>query len=104
MSTQGMRRSRRSFSPQFKAEAVAMVLELKKPIAHVARDLELNETTLGRWVAKWRADHGDGSDDPLSPRDVARLGELERENRELRLELAFVKKAAAFFAKELPSV
>lgn len=47
----------RRFSPQFKAEAVQMVLETGKPIAEVARDLEINEGTLGNWVNRWRADH-----------------------------------------------
>ena len=47
-----MPEQRRRFSPQFKAEAVQMVLETGKPIAEVARDLEISEGTLGNWV-KW---------------------------------------------------
>jgi transposase len=44
-----MPEQRRKFSPQFKAEAVQMVLETGKPIAEVARDLGINESTLGNW-------------------------------------------------------
>jgi transposase-like protein len=40
---------RRRFSPQFKAEAVQMVIETGKPIAEVARDLGIHEGTLGNW-------------------------------------------------------
>ena len=80
------RASRRSFSPQFKAEAVAMVVELGKTAAQVARDLELNESTVGRWVHRWRTEHGEGSAAPLRPAQAARLVELEEANRQLELE------------------
>jgi transposase-like protein len=45
---------RRRFSPQFKAEAVQMVLETRKPIAEIARDLGIHDGTLGNWVNTWR--------------------------------------------------
>jgi len=50
-------KQRRRFSPQFRAEAVQMVLETGKPIVEVARDLQINEGTLGNWVNTWRRDH-----------------------------------------------
>jgi len=53
-----MPEQRRKFSPQFKAEAVQMVLETGKPIAEVARDLGINEGTLGNW---WRRHDGPGT-------------------------------------------
>jgi transposase-like protein len=49
-----MPEKRRKFSPQFKAEAVQMVIETGKPVAEVARDLGVNDGTLGNWVAAWR--------------------------------------------------
>ena len=49
-----MPEQRRKFSPQFKAEAVQMVIETGKPIAEVARDLGINDGTLGNWVKAWR--------------------------------------------------
>lgn len=90
---------RRKFSPEFKDEAVKMVIETSRPIAEVAREIQVNEGTLGSWVAKYRADHVD-DEPPLSVSERARLRELERENRELRMKTEFLGKAAAFFAQE----
>lgn len=89
------------FSPQFKAEAVQMVIETGKPIAAVARDLGIHDGTLGNWVNAWRREHPE-PDQPLSPVERARVRELEEENRRLRMENEFLKKAAAFFAREHP--
>jgi transposase-like protein len=49
-----MSEGRRRFSPQFKAEAVQLMIETGKPIAEVARDLGVNDGTLGNWVKAWR--------------------------------------------------
>ena len=57
-----MPEQRRRFSPQFRAEAVQMVLETGKPIAEVARDLGINDGTLGNWLNLWRRDNPAGSD------------------------------------------
>ena len=88
----------RKFSPEYRDEAVKMVIETSRPIAEIARDLGLNESTLGNWVTKYRNEHPASED--LNISDRARLTELEKENRELRMERDFLKKAAAFFAKE----
>lgn len=76
-----------------------MVIDGPRPIAHVARELGLNEATLGNWVKAWRKDHPD-SEEALTLPERARLRELEREIRELRMHNEFLKKAAAFFASE----
>jgi transposase len=70
-----------------------------RPIAEVAREIGVNETTLGTWVAKYRRDHAE-DEPPLTLSERARLRELERENRELRMKTEFLGKAAAFFAQE----
>lgn len=88
----------RKFTAEYRLEAVRMVIDTSRPIAQVARDLGINEGTLGNWVAKYRVDNPASEELTLDER--ARLKELERENRELRLERDFLKKAAAFFAKE----
>jgi transposase len=88
----------RKFTPEYRDEAVKMVIEGRRPIAEVARDLGINESTLGNWVTKYRDEHPASED--LNISDRARLKELEKENRELRMERDFLKKAAAFFAKE----
>ena len=78
---------------------VKMVLDGSRAIAEVAREIHINEGTLGNWVNKYRVAHAD-EEPPLSISDRARLRELERENRELRMKTEFLGKAAAFFAQE----
>jgi transposase-like protein len=92
---------RRRFSPQFKAEAVQMVLETGKPIAEVARELGIHDGTLGNWVQAWRRDHPE-PDQPLTPVEQAQMKEMQDEIRRLRMENEFLKKAAAFFARTQP--
>jgi transposase len=94
-----MTEHRRKISPQFKAEAVQMVIETGRPIAEVARDLGIHDGTLRNWVTAWRRDHPEPGQ-TLSPVERARVQELEDENRRLRMENEFLKKAAAFFARE----
>jgi transposase-like protein len=92
-------RNRRKFSPEFKEEAAKMVVETSRPIAHVARELNINETTLGNWVKEYREMHAD--DEPALPvSERARLRELERENRELKMKVEFLSKAAAYVCPE----
>ena len=93
-----MAERRRKFSPQFKAEAVQMVVETGKPIAEVARDLGVVAQTLGNWVKAWR-DANPELETALSPLERARVTEMEEEIRRLRMENEFLKKAAAFFAR-----
>lgn len=90
---------RRKFTPEFKGEAVKMVIETSRPIAEVAREIHVHEGTLGNWVHKYRTEHAD-EEPPLTVSERARLRELERENRELRMKAEFLGKAAAFFAQE----
>ena len=89
----------RTYSPEFKEEAVRLVIETSRPIADVARELQITETSLGNWVRAYREKHAE-EEPPLQVSERARLRELERRNRELEMELAFLKKAAAYFARE----
>lgn len=92
-------RKRRNFSVEYKAEAVKMVVEESRPIARVAADLGINEGTLGNWVNAYRREHP-MEEKPLTPVERANMADLQAENRELRMELEFLKKAAAYFARE----
>ena len=92
----------KSCTPEFKEQAVKRVVESTPPrtIAEVARELEINNTTLGFWVKAYRKKN-DRQPLPSSMPEAERIRELERRNRELEIELAFIKKAAAYFAREL---
>ena len=94
-----MSERRRKFSPEFKDEAVRMAIETSRPVAEVAREIQVNEGTLGSWVAKYRTTHA-SDEPPLTVSERARLRELERENRELRMKAEFLGKTAAFFARD----
>jgi transposase len=91
---------RKKYSPEYKDEAVKMVLESEgRPIAAVARDLGINSGTLTNWVAAYRKKHPI-EEEPLAISERARLRELERENRELRMKAEFLEKAAFFASRQ----
>src|ERR1043166_4139997 len=90
---------RRKFSPQFKAEAVQMVIETGKPIAEVARDLGINPGTLGNWVDADRRRRGDG-DGMLGEDERAELARLRKENAELAMERDVLKRSVALWGRD----
>jgi len=94
------RRKRREFSAEEKADAVRMVRQVGN-LAKVARDLDLTETALRRWVQQAAIDEGQGPDGALSTDERKELERLRRRVRTLEMERDFAKKAAAFFAKDL---
>ena len=94
-----MSKQRRSFTPEYKEQVARMVVEESRPIPSTAREIGVNEQTLRNWVNAYRIDHA-GEEPPLTISERARLRELEKEVRELRLEKEFLGKAAAFFASE----
>ena len=91
-------RTRRRFTREFKADAVALVLDGDRSIASVARDLGIGETNLGNWVRQTRIDRGDKPG--LSTEERAELARLRRENARLRMERELLKRATAFWVKE----
>ena len=93
------KRARRSFSDEFRAGAVRLVLDEGKTVAQVARDLDLTPSALANWVEHARADRSGGKTG-LTTAEREELSRLRRENRDLRMEREILKKAAAFFAKE----
>jgi len=94
------RRQRRSFTDEFKAGAIRLVLDEGKTIPQVARDLDLTESSVRTWVERARADRGKGKPGVLTTAEKEELAALRKEVRQLRLERDILKKAAAFFAKE----
>jgi len=87
------------YSAEFKHAAVQEVIERSRPIADVVTELGLVAQTLGSWVKAYRDNHP-GEEPEVTVSERARLKELERENRELRMENEFLGKATAFFAKK----
>jgi transposase len=89
----------RKFDEDFKAGAVRLVEETGKPIAQVARELGVNEGTLGNWCAKARRDRH-GGDGGLSESERAELDRLRRENIELRMQRDVLKRSVALWVDE----
>jgi transposase len=87
------------YTPEFKEQAARKVVDNSLPIAQVARELGVNDTTLGFWVKAYRKKLA-GQPLPEKMPDDERVRELERRNRELEMEVAFLRKAAVYFAKE----
>jgi len=94
-----MKSQRRAFTPEFKDEAVKLVVNTARPVATVARELGIVEQTLSHWVKTYR-DRLQDDDRELSESERIELLRLRKENNELKLDRAFLKKASLFFAQE----
>jgi transposase len=91
-------RKRRSFTPEFRAEAVRLALESERPLSEIARELGIRPDQLRHW--KQQLTRAAGDSPPPGETPEQELRRLRRENVVLRQERDFLKKAAAFFAKE----
>ena len=87
------------YSPEFREEAVRLALSTNKPLSHTARELEVNSETLRSWVRRHQRNSAPTSGD-LTIDERARLKEQDRRIRDLEMEVSFLKKAAAYFAKD----
>jgi transposase len=93
-----MAETRRKFDKDFREGAVRLVRETGKPVAQVARDLGINEGTLGNWVnADKRRRGGDGA---LYESEREELARLRRENAELAMERDVLKRSVALWVKD----
>ncbi|TSD40320.1 transposase [Rhodococcus sp. KBS0724] len=96
-----MSRKRRSFTTEYKVEAARRVIDSGRTIAEVARDLGLSENLLGRWVADERRRIDAAAtvgDQPLSAAERTELARLRKQVSEQEKDIAFLKKASAYFA------
>jgi len=92
------RRARRSFTPEFKSEIVARCRAGDRSIPEVARDFDLTESSVRRWVEQAEIDAGER--DGLTTAEREELTRLRRENKRLQADVDLLKQATAFFAKE----
>lgn len=91
-------RRRRKFSPEFKRDAVEMVLTSGRPISGVAAELGLYDSTLGNWVRQAKVDRGER--EGTTTADAARLRELESELAQVKSERDLLKRSVAFWVRE----
>ena len=90
---------RRKFTPEFKDEAVKLVIDTSRPIAEVAREISVHEGTLGNWVNADKRRRGDG-DGALGEDERAELARLRKENAELAMERDVLKRSVALWVKD----
>ena len=96
----GAKKRRRHFTPEYKAEVVALVRKGGKSIGQLSRDLGLTETSVRGWVRQADIDEGRGPAGALTTAEREELAALKREVKTLRMERDILRKATAFFAKE----
>lgn len=94
------RRKRRVFTDEQKAASVDHVKRTGKTVYQAAQDLDLTETALRRWIAEAERRALPAVEGELSVEEREELRRLRRENQRLQMERDFLKKAAAFFARE----
>jgi transposase-like protein len=89
------------FTPEFRRDAVSLVLDEHRQIADVARSVGVNEGTLGNWVRLERIERGERQGMTVDER--GELAELQAENAQLRMERDLLKRSMAFWVKESTS-
>jgi transposase len=92
-------RKRRKFTNEFKAEAVKLAEEGTVSVAQVAKDLDLSESVLRRWMERYGR-RADGT--RMTPDEHEELVRLRRELRRVTMERDILKRAVGIFSKELP--
>lgn len=97
-----MTRQRKKFDTSLKLEVVRMIKEQGLSIQHVSQSMDIGTTAIRRWVAQYEAEQSGkrGIGNPLTV-EQQRIRQLEQENRQLRMDVDILKKASAFFAREL---
>ena len=88
------------YTPEFKAEAVRLMRTSEKAVSEIAEDLGVSEQTLYRWAKQIRIDQQSDPHGPLTTAEREELNKLRREVRKLRQERDFLKKTAAYFARQ----
>ena len=97
-----MTKHRKHYEAAFKLEVARMIVDQGMSVAQVVKDMDIGRTAVCRWVEQYRAEQQGkpGIGKPLTV-ELQRIRQLETENRQLRSDNELLKKASAFFAREL---
>jgi transposase len=97
-----MTKQRKKFDTSLKLEVVRMIKEKGLSVQNVSQSMDIGPTAIRRWLAQYDAEQkGErGIGNPLTA-DQQRIRQLEQENRQLQMDVTILKKASAFFAREL---
>jgi transposase len=95
-------RKRKTFDPTLKLEVVRMINEQGLSIQNVSESMDIGQTAIRRWLAQYSAEQSgqSGIGKPLTA-EQQRIRQLELENQQLRQDVTILKKASAFFAREM---
>ncbi|MBE7528097.1 MAG: transposase [Burkholderiales bacterium] len=97
-----MTRQRRAFDTSLKLEVVRMIKDQGLSVQNVSETMDIGPTAIRRWVKQYNAEQNGqlGIGKPLTA-EQQRIRQLEQENRQLKGDVDILKKASAFFAREL---
>jgi transposase len=95
-------RKRKTFDPSLKLEVVRMITEQGQSIRNVSESMDIGQTAIRRWLSQVGAEQSGqpGIGKPLTA-EQQRIRQLEQENQQLRQDVTILKKASAFFAREM---
>ena len=89
----------KAFTPEFRRDVVAVARKGEAPISQIAKDFGISESCLHRWLTL--ADIADGVRPGVTPSESAEVRELKKRNRVLEQEVEILRRAAAYFAKDI---
>jgi len=89
---------RQKFTPEFRAEAIELVISSQKSLIEVAASLGINEGTLGNWVRAYRAEHPEAETEERGPVEWVQYEMLRKKLLEVKRENEFLKDVSAYFA------
>ena len=95
-------RKRRTFEPSLKLEVVRLINEQGESVRNVSESMDIGQTAIRRWPQQYGAEQKghSGIGKPLTA-EQQRIRQLELENQQLRQDVTILKKASAFFAREM---
>ena len=93
------RKKRQTYTAEFKAEAIRLIVEEKRPISELVEELEVSETALRNWLHAHQQAQPPAAE-PLSRDERAEFERMRQELRRAKMDNEILKKAVAFFAKE----